>query len=70
MNFDEFEKMIVHSESEPSLSYQIGIAMKRVNKEEQEEQFVFPEMILSKELIEFADTVSAEISLDFEGMTS
>ena len=46
-------------------SYQISLAMKRVNPEA---PFVFPGMMLSKEVIAFADRIGAEISLDFEGI--
>ena len=46
-------------------TYHISIAMKRVNTEE---PFVFPEMILSYDVIAFADAIGAEISFDLEGM--
>lgn len=56
---------LIQSKTRCALSYQISIAMKRADGEEQS---VFPGMILSKDVIEFADIIGAEISFDFEGM--
>ena len=65
---DAFEPLIdtlLRIKSQFSLSYQISIAIKR---KKTKEQIVFPGMILSRNLIQFAAVLGAEISWDFEGI--
>jgi len=57
--------ILIKAKAQDTLSYQISIAMKRV---EMEKQLVLPAMILPGELIAFADKIGAEISFDLDGI--